>query len=45
MERQIKTMAKGARTSGIVSKAMSQRLVKRVDRLEGRMTKVEEEVE
>jgi hypothetical protein len=45
MERQIKTMAKGARTSGMVSKAMSQRLVKRVDRLEGRMTKVEEEVE
>jgi hypothetical protein len=45
MERQIKTMAEGARTSGLVSKAMSQRLTKRVDRLEGRMTKVEEEVE
>jgi uncharacterized coiled-coil protein SlyX len=45
MERQIKTMAQGARTSGLVAKAMSQRLTKRVDRLEGRMTKVEEEVE
>ena len=41
MERQIKTMAEGARTSGLVAKAMSQRLTKRVDRLEGRMTKVE----
>ena len=45
MERQIKTMAGGARTSGLVAKAMSQRLTKRVDRLEGRMTKVEEEIE
>jgi hypothetical protein len=42
MERQIKTMAEGARTSGLVTKAMSQRLTKRVDRLEGRMTKVAE---
>jgi hypothetical protein len=41
MERQIKTMAQGARTSGLAN-AMSQRLTKRVDRLEGRMTKVEE---
>ena len=42
MERRIKAMAKGARTSGLVAKAMSQRLTKRVDRLEGRMTKIEE---
>jgi hypothetical protein len=31
MERQIKTMIKGARTSGMVSKARSQRLTKRVE--------------
>jgi uncharacterized protein (UPF0335 family) len=45
MERQIKTMAKGARTSGLVAKAMSQRLTKRVDRLEGEVRRISEEVE
>ena len=45
MERQIKTMAKGARTSGMVAKAMSQRLIKRVDKLEGEVRRISEEVE
>ena len=45
MERQIKTMAKGARTSGLVAKAMSQRLTKRVDKLEGEVRRISEEVE
>ena len=42
MERRIKVMAKGARTSGLVAKAMSQRLTKKSIELEGRMTKIEE---
>jgi hypothetical protein len=45
MERQIQTMAKGARTSGLVAKAMSQRLTKRVDKLEGEVRKISQEVE
>jgi uncharacterized protein (UPF0335 family) len=45
MERQIKTMAEGARTSGLVAKAMSQRLTKRVDKLEGEVRRISEEVE
>jgi hypothetical protein len=45
MERQIKTMAKGARTSSLVAKAMSQRLTKRVDKLEGEVRRISEEME
>ena len=45
MERQIKTMATGARTSGLVAKAMSQRLTKRVDKLEGEVRRISEEME
>jgi hypothetical protein len=44
-ERQAKTMMDGWRTDRRAKEAMSQRLTKRVDRLEGRMMKVEEEVE
>jgi hypothetical protein len=45
MERQIKTMAEGARTSGLVAKAMSQSLTTRVNKVEGRLRKIEEEIE
>ena len=45
MERQTKTMAKGARTSSLVAKAMSQRLTKRVDKLEGEVRRISEEME
>ena len=44
MERQIKTMAQGARTSGLVAKAMTQSLTRRVDKIEGRLAKIEEEI-
>jgi polyhydroxyalkanoate synthesis regulator phasin len=45
MERQIKIMIKGDRTSALVAKAMSQSLTKRVDRLETEVKRIAEEVE
>jgi hypothetical protein len=45
VERQAKTMMDGWRTDRRAKEAMSQRLTKRVDRLEGRMMKVEKDVE
>ena len=45
VERQVQTIMGGLSTDRKVRDAMSQRLTKRVDRLEGRMTKVEKEVE